>query len=36
MPSIATIAMIVGARRPDSNTANHQGKRDCGRNPAEI
>jgi hypothetical protein len=35
MPSIVAITMIFGVRRPHSNTANHQGKRDCRRDPAD-
>jgi hypothetical protein len=34
--AIIMATMIVGARRPDGDTANHEGKCECRRNHADF
>jgi hypothetical protein len=34
--AIIMATVIGGARRPDGNTANHEGNRDCRRDPADF
>ncbi len=34
--TIVVAVVVVGASRSDAEAANHEGKRDCGRDPAYL